>query len=367
MLMQAYRHAHLKANGRKGRLSQEGLLHLMGQVDAQYLERYNHSTVARWESGATRPTKDRLEVFGRALDLSTAEVQGLIWLAGIEEEMEAAPNFEKTNQHNTNEDASSSVDLPPGGAIGEERGTYAATSSGICLPSLHYRPCCWLSGVHSGAHGWNAGWIMALYVILAVVLVLVQSFLKLRRSHKVRELYFISVFFLISGNLLQAPAIRMDPYGFYAIGDFANTPMPYLLSTMVNLLLALAAGLIFDFLWKWQYQSGNGFETVYQRAAWTAFPPLIVVYVFALLFCCLGTWIYLLLVFSILGGVIMVILAMQDGEVKINIWEKRLLLQGGVGAILLLTGGWQRNYAYPLPAPQPNGNPGPHTSPFLGD
>ena len=338
MLMQAYRHAYLKANGRKGRLSQEGLLHLMGQVDAQYLERYNHSTVARWESGATRPTKDRLEVFGRALDLSTAEVQGLIWLAGIDEEMEAAPNFEKTNQHDTNEDASSSVDLPDGGAIREERGTYAGyviryVLTKFALPGLAVGSL----GYILARMGWNAGWIMALYVILAVVLVLVQSFLKLRRSHEVRELYFITVFFLISGNLLQAPAIRMDPYGFYAIADFANTPMPYLLSTIVNLLLALAAGLMFDFLWRWQYQSGNGFENVYQRAAWTAFPPLIVVYVFALLFCCLGTWIYLLLVFSILGGVIMTILAMQDGEMKINIWEKRLLLQGGVGAILLLT------------------------------
>ena len=88
MLMQAYRHAY-GPEGKKSRLSQEGLLKLMGQVDPMYLERYNHSTVARWESGATRPTKERLEVFGQALNLSAAEVQGMIWLAGLHDHAES--------------------------------------------------------------------------------------------------------------------------------------------------------------------------------------------------------------------------------------------------------------------------------------
>ena len=356
MLMQAYRHAYLKSTGRKGRLSQEGLLHLMGQVDPQYLERYNHSTVARWESGATRPTRDRLNVFGRALDLSPSEIQGLMRLADLREDQEVPQNVGRFSQIESKGESAFGITQRNDHEIDNPRvgGTYAGFVIRYALTKFA------LPGLAVGAlgyvlarMGWNAGWIMALFVILAVLLVLVQSFLKLRRSHELRELYFITVFFLISGNLLQAPAIRMDPFGFYTIADFANTPMPYLLSTIVNLLLALAAGLMFDFLWRWQYQSSNGFDNVYQRAAWTAFPPLIVVYIFTLLFSCLGTWIYLLLVFSIMGGTITAILAMQDKEMKFNIWEKRLLLQGAVGTILVLTaiGGAVTLILYLQPSP----------------
>ena len=83
MLMQAYRRAY-SANGKAKRLSQEGLLNLMGEVDSRYLDRYDRSTVARWESGDIRPNRERLEVFGQALDLSPIEIDGLISLAGLE-------------------------------------------------------------------------------------------------------------------------------------------------------------------------------------------------------------------------------------------------------------------------------------------
>ena len=83
MLMQAYRRAY-SANGKAKRLSQEGLLNLMGEVDSKYLDRYDRSTVARWESGEIRPNRERLEVFGLALDLSPIEIDGLISLAGLE-------------------------------------------------------------------------------------------------------------------------------------------------------------------------------------------------------------------------------------------------------------------------------------------
>ena len=80
MLMQAYRRAYSE-NGEAKRLSQEGLLNLMGEADSRYLDSYDRSTVARWESGDIRPNRERLEVFGRALDLSPVEIDGLISLA----------------------------------------------------------------------------------------------------------------------------------------------------------------------------------------------------------------------------------------------------------------------------------------------
>ena len=81
--MRAYRQA-FRIRGRAGRLSQTGLLDLMGQVDEKYSELHGHSTVARWESGTTNPSRDRIEVFGKVLNLSHAEVEGLMRLAGLE-------------------------------------------------------------------------------------------------------------------------------------------------------------------------------------------------------------------------------------------------------------------------------------------
>ena len=335
--MQAYRHSY-ETDGRKSRLSQEGLLKLMGQVDPIYLERYNHSTVARWESGATRPTKERLEVFGRALSLSVAEVQGMIWLAGLKEDPDGTQSVKakSTEQEDVSENIVPSDDDPP--SPGVQLQTHAGEVASYILVKFALP-----GSVVAGAGyllarlGWNAGWIMALYVTLAILLIMALGFLRLRRSNGLREIYFLTVFFLLSGNLLQAPAIRMDPFGFYAIEGFANTPMPYLLSMLVNLILAVIAGLMFDYLWRWQYSSGRGFGFIYLRAAWTTVPPLLFVYVAALFLCCLGMWIFLLLVFSVMGGTFMAILAMKDKETVVNSWERRFLLQAAVGLILILT------------------------------
>ncbi len=338
--MQAYRRAY-EVDGKKGRLSQEGLLRLMGQVDPIYLERYNHSTVARWESGSTRPTRERLDAFGRALDLSVAEIQGMMWLAGLHEDDETTQPPQTVGQL-TAGTAGDVLDV-----IASQDAVAANSSTGVsyanqvtryiltkfALPGLTVSAL----GYILALLGWNAGWLMSLYVIFAVFLVMVQGFLRMRRSHELREIYFITVFFLLSGSLLQAPAIRMDPYGFYSVGDFANTPIPYLLAAMVNIFLALIAGLMFDFLWRWQYSSGRGFKNSCHRAAWTTFPPLLFVYIFALIFCCQGTWIFLLLVFSIMGAAFMSILVMRDNEMSFRGWEKRLMMQAAFGVILVLT------------------------------
>ena len=317
-------------------MSQEGLLKLMGQVDPLYLERYNHSTVARWESGATRPTEERLKVFGKALNLSDAEVEGLIRLAGFYEERETSRSLDGSERQVGPEegrvsagDNSESADYSPSFFVQGIR----FTLSRLVLPGLGVAAV----GFVLASSGWNATWMMMLYIIVVAALVLAQGFLRLSRSNELRELYFISVFFLLSSKLLQAPLIRMDPFGYYAIGDFAATPMPYLFALLTTLLLALAAGLTFDFLWRRQIARQVCSFNLWQRTACTSFVPLIVVYAACLLLTGLGTWIYLLLVFSILGGSFMALLILRDKTVSFTLWERRLLLQAALTVTIILT------------------------------
>ena len=337
MLMQAYRRAY-QAEGRSSRLSQEGLLRLMGQVDPKYSDRYDHSTVARWESGATRPTRDRLEVFGNALSLSPPEIDGLIGLAGLLEPTEPAVFKESARLPDSPSGNSEASPL----AEPEDKSTHFSRSytgeviryflSRFAFPGLFVAG----TGFILASLGWHAAWMMMLYLIVATSLVLAQGFLRLRRSDDLRELFFVCVFFLLSANLLQVPIIRMDPFGFYALANFANTPMPYLLGVVVNLMLALVAGLLFDFLWRWQYTSDRGAKNPSHRAALVAFPPLLCVYAVSVIFCSVGAWIFFLFVFSITGTIFAGLLIMRDADVKFNPWDRRLMLQAAVALTLIL-------------------------------
>ena len=83
--MRAYRESHPNNRGERG-ISQTELLRLMGCINPYYGLISSHVPVSKWESGDTPPTKERIETFGRALALSDDEVEGLIHLAGLNEE-----------------------------------------------------------------------------------------------------------------------------------------------------------------------------------------------------------------------------------------------------------------------------------------
>ena len=83
MLIQAYRRSHAPEDARGG-ISQESLLELMGRADSRYLNKYDRSTVSRWESGDILPDAQRIRAFGTAFDRSRAEVDGLLSLAGLD-------------------------------------------------------------------------------------------------------------------------------------------------------------------------------------------------------------------------------------------------------------------------------------------
>ena len=344
MLMRAYRHAFI-VDGRARRLSQDGLLDLMAQVNRQYSERHDHSTVTRWESGATRPTRARIEVFGQALNLSAIEVDGLIRLAGLKPDDPVPAGGRQSLEESANTGAAVSVDTLeyPGpaaaaSAVGEgDSPSYAWEVIRYCL-SRFFLPG---SGVAVAGYvlaslGWSATWMLMLYVSIAIGLVLVQGFLRLRRSNDLRELFFISVFFVLSAPLLQVPLLRMDHYEFYAIGNLANTPIPVLLALAFNLLLALACGLLFEFLWRWQY-SGRGAEQAYKRAAWVVLPPVGLVYACILALSNVGAWIEFLLLLTVLAGVFTMLAVLRDQAVSLSEWDRKFLLGTAVAVTIVLT------------------------------
>ena len=183
--------------------------------------------------------------------------------------------------------------------------------------------------------GWTADWMLTAYVIVVFAAVLTYYFLRLRRSDHLRDLYMVSIFALLTAPLLQAPLVRMDPYGLYAIDGFANTPMPFMMALLVNLFLSLAAGFIYDFMSKWQNSRGN--SSPYRRAGWVALPPLAFVYVCGLLLCYVGTWIYLLEVFPVLGGVFVAILVLRDDDIRLSERARWLLIQTSIAIAVVLT------------------------------
>ena len=337
MLMQGYRRAH-RGEHRGGKLSQEGLLRLMGRVDDKYLNAYDRSTVARWESGEIRPSKERLEVFARALDLSPVHLQGMLVLAGLEITGEIQSEKSASGGRNGVVTATPTPADSAGDAwvnrpversyVGEIIRFFL---SRFLLPGLGIAA----AGYFLTWAGWSAEWMLTAYVIVVIAAVLTYYFLKLRRSEHLRDLYMVSVFALLTAPLLQAPLIRMDPYGFYNVDSFANTPMPFVLALLGNLLLSLAAGVMYDFLFRWQMRRGD--NNPYRRAAWIALPPLAFVYVCGLLFCYVGTWLYLLEVFPVLAGVIVAILVLRDESVRFGERTRWLLIQTSIAITIVLT------------------------------
>ena len=345
MLMQAYRRAY-SANGEAKRLSQEGLLLLMGEADSRYLDSYDRSTVARWESGDINPNRERLEVFGSALDLSPTEIDGMIRLADLEPD-DAGPAAETQSLvEPANADAGPSVDTledtVPEEATSAVGGNDSQTYAGYAMRYAFSRfllpaSCVALAGYFLASLGWNSSFMLAVYVGVAMFALTAQGFVRLRRSDDLGELLFVTVFFQLSIHLLHAPLTRMDAYGLYSLGDFAGTSIPFTLSLIANLLVATVAGLMFDSLRRWQYSGPAGGKSVYSRAAWIVLPPIAFVYAFILAFSNVGFWIIGLGLFTLLACVFTTLVVLRDKDVKVGDWDRKFMLCTAVTVTIILS------------------------------
>ena len=319
LLMRSYRESFSLGGGRRG-LTQEALLERMGAVDGDYAERYSHATVSRWESGGTRPTLQRLRVFGKALALSRTEVAGLILLAGLATDFRAAlgqvtgSDSDGAIGHAATPDPRSDPYVAAGTEATKIESTTSILRTAILFWFLRVLPLgmCIVGGYVLSFYGWNNSWMPTAYVAFAIGIVLVQGFLLPERSAPFREFFWVSLFFLLTTPLLQFASTRVDHYNFHTIGNLAGTQMPYMLALLLNLVIAAAAGLMFQLLWKRQYSGGSDGSSALRRAAGVALPPVISVYAVVVVITNISVSIQLAVLMPLLGAVFATLLVLRD-------------------------------------------------------
>ena len=283
-------------------------------MDSNYAERYSHATVSRWESGGTRPPLQRLKVFGQALNLSQTDVAGLVLLAGL------APDFPTALGHVNGSNGANGNIVAPGPrvagisvALGEES-TPSILTCALRFVLLRVLPLgvAIVGGYALSFYGWNNAWMPTAYVAFALGIMLAQGFLLPERDAPLRGFFWVSLFYLLTTPLLQFASIHMDHYNFHVIGNLAGTQMPYMLVLLTNLVIASAAGLMFQLLWRWQYSGDSDGSSALRRAATVALPPVLSVYAVVVVITNISVSIQLAILLPVLAAVFTALLVLRD-------------------------------------------------------
>ncbi len=362
-LMRMHRQEFVTDNGRQG-LTLPGLLRHM--ADAMPMDDgdhgssilpADHSTLSRLERGETLYTRERLEVIGRALNLSRVEVDGLIVLAGFETDSQPGVNraasqavapgrrekpakparADGDQPANVVEDMVADPNLGTGSEFGYDRaGSFLSETCRFfmfrfLLPGLGVAG----AGYLLWSLGLTANWMLMLYVGVVMGLVVFQGLFRMNRATDLRDLLFVSVFFVMSTPLLGVPVLGVDNYGFFMLVGGSGSAITMVLALATNFVMALIASVAFDWLWRWQY-SRRGAGKAYQRALWVVIPPLSFVYVCSLTLSNVGGWTRDLPILMVVAGVMSMVVVLRDRSVTLEEWDRRFLLFFAMTTIIVL-------------------------------
>ena len=339
-VMRAYRESYVEP-GRSRGMSQDGLLRRMAEVDDDRGRRFSHSTVTRWESGATRPTVERLKIFGKALGLSGVEVAGLMMLAG------RAPDFETAGRRvgilAPEPKSVPSTDTQPGGPTPEAGGKGDGQHGLLWNPRLRFAglqlllPVLYVvaGGYALGAMGWDDAWMPLAYVLATSLLIMAQAFVWPDRRAGLRDFYWASMFIVLVTPALRFACLGLDQYGFYRLGDSAGTHHPHMMMMLAGVVLAGASALVFDFLWSWQNSPGRAGRCALVRSAWSLIPPTLACYAVVVTLSGTIVWIQSTVAMPILAAVVIAMQVVRDPETRPDPAQCRFLLQAAFTIVIV--------------------------------
>ena len=323
--MKAYREAFVSGLGSRG-LSQEELLRRMADVDDECAQRFSHTTVSRWESGATRPTVDRLRAFGKALNLS-----------GLAENYQDASNQSVGREDPPVAAGGQKSESDVAGILARTPASHETSLLREVMRFFVFRLLvsgALIAGFHLmlSAMGWNNTWMPVICVAFAWLVVLGPGFVLPDESAGLREFYWISVFFILTTPLLQFVPLGMDHYNVHQVTGFGGTMMPYMLALLTNLLLAWTAGLMFHLLRRWRYRDGTTVGGTVTGAASVCIPPLGVVYTVVLITTNFSVAVQLSVVFAALPMAFALLLVFRDTGVTFTDRDRSALFSAMVVA-----------------------------------
>lgn len=343
--MRTYRENFVDGDDRQG-LTQDQLLSRMAGVSVDYAERYSHATVSRWESGRTRPTLHRLQVFGAALELDQADVAGLVLLAGL------APDFETAYEHAELDLGSSvpdrSITAEPGDGAPGKTSDHTFSIKSLFLMT---RKSAWVTPARFGllavtiaACGyamsmfrWEASWMPVAYVGFALTLVLGQHFLLPDTGRDLGEFFGVTVFVVLTTPLLQFAPLGMDHYNFYAIGNLNGTHVPHMLAILANLALGFAGAMMFRIRWPWRYSSDSALSNALRQAAWQVIPPVGLVYAITVAISNVSVRIQLAVLMPVIAAGFVFLLVLRNPEINPSERDRRFLISTSVALAIVAT------------------------------
>ena len=320
LLMKTYRQSFAGEDGTRG-LTQEELLRRMANVSSDYAERYSHATVSRWESGKTRPTLHRLRVLGVALDLESPDVAGMVLLAGLAPSFDVAMEYVASGSGPVTADPSSPPDAEPS----PPKTNSPRAIHGVLMRFLLIAVGIAAFGYALGLAGWDPRWMPVAFVGFALAIVLCQHFVLPGVSGNLGELFWVSLFVILTTPLLQFSPLGMDHYNIYFLADLAGTHYPYTLALLLNLGLAFLGAMMFRVPWKWRYSNQSAWESTLRRAAWVVLPPVGLVYGVAVVISNISVAIQLAVLMPVVGAVFIVLLVLRAPEINPTPRDRRFL------------------------------------------
>ena len=319
--MKAYRESFVGEDGTRG-LTQDELLRRMAGVSEDYAARYSHATVSRWETGRTRPTLQRLRVFGAALNLEPPDVAGMVLLAGL------APNFDAAMECVTN---GVGPVLPDSATSPNAEPRLRKTRMPRMLGSVVTRFLLLTVGIAAfgyalGFVGWNASWMPVVYVGFALGLVVFQHFVLPGVIENLSDFFWVSLFVVLTTPLLQYSPLGMDHYNIYFLADFAGTHYPYMLALLLNLALAFVGTMLFRVPWKWRDSHESAWGNAVRRASWAVLPPVGLVYGALVVISNIAVSVQLTVVMPVVAAVFIALLVLRDPDINPTAWDRKFLM-----------------------------------------